>query len=75
VSLPPELRRQRLNALQHELRTPLAALLGHAELLQDHGHVLPEQAQGSLACMRRAGDRLIRALDSVSAILDGQDQR
>ncbi len=75
VSLPPELRRQRLDALQHELRTPLTALLGHAELLQDHGPALPEQARESLACMQRAGDRLRRALGSVSAILDGRDQR
>jgi signal transduction histidine kinase len=75
VSLPPELRRQRLDALQHELRTPLTALLGHAELLQDRGHALPEEARESLACMARAGDRLRRALDSVSAILDGRDRR
>lgn len=75
VSLPPELRRQRLDALQHELRTPLTALLGHAELLQDHCHALPEEVLKSLACMARAGERLRRALDSVSGILDGRDQR
>ena len=75
VSLPPELRRQRLDALQHELRTPLTALLGHAELLQDHGPALPEEVRESLACMERAGDRLRLALDSVSAILDGRVPR
>jgi signal transduction histidine kinase len=75
VSLPPELRRQRLDALQHELRTPLTALLGHVELLQDQDDALPKEVRESLACMSRAGDRLRRALDSVSAILDGRDQR
>jgi signal transduction histidine kinase len=72
VSLAPELRRQRLDTLQHELRTPLAALLGHAELLQDLGPALPDEAQKSLACMVRAGERLTLALDAVSAILDGR---
>ena len=72
VSLPPELRRQRLETLQHELRTPLAALLGHAELLQDLGSALPIEAQESLACMLRAGKRLTMALDAVTAILDGR---
>ncbi|MCW2735724.1 histidine kinase dimerization/phospho-acceptor domain-containing protein [Nocardioides sp.] len=72
VSLPPEIRRQRLGVLQHELRTPLAVLLGHAELLQDLGPALPEEARESLAAMLRAGERLTLALDSVSAILDGR---
>lgn len=75
ASLPPELRRQRLDALQHELRTPLTALLGHAELLQDHADALPEEVRASLDCMARAGERLRRALDSVPAMLDGRDQR
>jgi hypothetical protein len=79
VSLPPELRRQRLAVLQHELRTPLTVLLGHAELLQDLGPTLPEGARQSLACMVRAGERLTLALDSVSAMIDGRvpptDQR
>lgn len=73
ASLPPELRRQRLDALQHELRTPLTALLGHVELLQDHGEALPPEVVKSLDCMARAGDRLRRTLDSVSAVIDGRD--
>jgi signal transduction histidine kinase len=74
VTQPPELRRQRLAALQHELRTPLTVVLGHAELLQDLGPTLPEEARESLARMVRAGERLTLALDSVSAILDGRVQ-
>jgi signal transduction histidine kinase len=70
--LPPELRRQRLDTLQHELRTPLAVLLGHAELLQDLGPALPDEARTSLACMVRAGTRLTLALDAMSAMLDGR---
>jgi signal transduction histidine kinase len=75
ASLPPELRRQRLDALQHELRTPLTALLGHAELLQDHGDALPQEVLKSLDCMARAGERLRCALDSVSTMIHGRDQR
>jgi signal transduction histidine kinase len=75
ASLPPELRRQRLDALQHELRTPMTSLLGHAELLEDLGPVLTDEARRSLAGVIRAGERLRLALDSVSAILDGRGLR
>ncbi|MDO9455380.1 PAS domain-containing protein [Nocardioides sp.] len=72
VSLPPELRRQRFETLQHEFRTPLTSLLGHAELLQDLGPELTEEAHLSLACLLRAGERLRVALDSLTDILDGR---
>lgn len=71
ASASPELRRQRVAALQHELRTPLAVLRGHAELLQYLGPGLPDDAHQSLDCIVRAVERLTRALDSVSAVLDG----
>jgi hypothetical protein len=54
--------------------THLLSLLGHAELLQDLGPVLTDEARKPLACVLRAGERVRLALDSVSSILSGGDQ-
>lgn len=59
--------RELAEAINHHLRTPLAAMLGHAELLLDRRHELPSPLEGSAAGIVRAGLRLD---DAVSVICD-----
>jgi PAS domain S-box-containing protein len=54
--------------LNHELRTPLATLLGHVELLTEADLELPEQATRSLAAMARATDRLTTFAETLTAL-------
>lgn len=70
-SLPghDHLRGQLVDTINHELRTPLATLLGHTELLQDLDLDLPEAAKHSLGAIVRAGERLLDLADTVSEII------
>lgn len=63
---PTGLRMQLVDIVNHELRTPLSALLGHAELLQDLD--LPDEALSSVASIVRAGERLMELAASVSQL-------
>jgi two-component system sensor histidine kinase SenX3 len=47
-----------VESVNHHLRTPVAAILLHAELLVAHGDELPTEVQGSLDCILRGGQRL-----------------
>lgn len=51
-------RRQILERVNHEIRTPLSTLLGHLELLEDAAVPLPPRVETSLRAIGRAGDRL-----------------
>jgi signal transduction histidine kinase len=62
------LRMQLVDIVNHELRTPLSALLGHAELLQDLD--LPEHARSSVAAIVRAGERLMDLAAAVSELTE-----
>lgn len=53
-----ELRRATLERVQHEIRTPLSALLGHLELMEDLDADLPFRLDISMQAMSRAGRRL-----------------
>ncbi|WP_309067431.1 PAS domain-containing sensor histidine kinase [Microbacterium sp.] len=57
--------RQRIAAVvSHELRNPLTAVIGHAELgVEDPG--LPDAARRKFDTIRRAGERMERLLDQV----------
>ena len=59
--LTTDQRRRMLEQVHHEIRTPLAALLGHLELVEEADVELPYRLEISLAAVNRAGDRL-RAL-------------
>ena len=54
--------RELAEAINHHLRTPLAAILGHAELLLDRRHELPSPLEGSAAGIVRAGARAPRVV-------------
>jgi len=56
--------------LNHELRTPLSALLGHAELLAEADLELPDQAARSISAMQRATERLTTFAQTLTALGD-----
>jgi signal transduction histidine kinase len=56
--------------VNHHLRTPLTAMLGHAELLGE-GHLdLPDEARQSLECLHRAGGRLQDVVLGICELID-----
>ena len=56
--------------VNHHLRTPLTAMLGHAELLGE-GHLeLPDEARQSLECLQRAGGRLQDVVLGICELID-----
>ena len=65
-----ELRHRLVDTINHEFRTPLAAVLGHAELLQDLGDQLPASARHSLDRMVDAGQRLADLVQTLSELAD-----
>lgn len=60
--------------LGHELRSPVAAILGYQELL-DEGVLgpLPGAASDALRRIRFAADQLVTLIDAVEGSSDGQD--
>jgi signal transduction histidine kinase len=65
-----ELRNRLLETVNHELRTPVTKLLGHAELLDDRRDDLPAFAHGSIDAMLRGGRDLAQLLRTVSELAD-----
>jgi two-component system sensor histidine kinase BaeS len=63
-----ELRRQSVADLSHELRTPVAGMLGRIEAAEDG--VLP--LQGNLAAMHADALRLTQLLDDLARLADAQ---
>jgi signal transduction histidine kinase len=66
--LPPHVRREALELINHEIRTPLATLLGHLELLEDADVELPFRLEISLRAIGRSGERLRELLSEVDAL-------
>ena len=66
-----ELRRALVANLAHELRTPLAALLGYADLLGDglRGDDLAEAVAETSAVAGRAGRRVLAAVDDLQELV------
>jgi K+-sensing histidine kinase KdpD len=56
--------------VNHNLRTPLTTILGHAELLLDQQDDLPPGAARSLKALWRAGERLREELTCISDWID-----
>lgn len=65
-----ELRDVLITSLNHEFRTPLSAILGHTELLEDISADVPPAARRSVEAIQRAGQRLAAVADDVSALVD-----
>ncbi|MGO4255682.1 histidine kinase dimerization/phospho-acceptor domain-containing protein [Marmoricola sp. RAF53] len=65
-----ELNRSMAETVNHDLRTPLTTILGHAELLIDRQDEFPPGAARSLEALWRAGQRLQDTVTSISAWID-----
>lgn len=57
-----------VDVLNHEIRTPLAILMGYAELLEDLG--LGDEAAPAVTAISAAVDRLAKVADSLSRMAD-----
>ena len=64
-------RRQLLERVHHEIRTPLSSLVGHLELLDEVDAELPYRVDLSLQAVRRAADRLRDLLAELDESVTG----
>lgn len=65
-----ELSRSLAETVNHNLRTPLSTILGHAELLLDRRDDLPPELRSSLEALWRAGKRLHDVVTWMSGWID-----
>ena len=65
-----ELNRSLAETVNHNLRTPLTTMLGHAELMLDQEDDLPPEAARSLNALWRAGQRLNEVVTWISEWID-----
>jgi signal transduction histidine kinase len=65
-----ELSRSLAETVNHNLRTPLTTMLGHAELLLDQRDELPQEATASVEAVWRAGQRLNDVVNWISEWID-----
>ena len=59
-----------VETINHEFRTPLAALIGHLELIREHEAELPEELAKSLDAIERAGWRLRDLVDAATELVE-----
>jgi PAS domain S-box-containing protein len=59
-----------VETINHEFRTPLAALMGHLELIRDRPDDLPEELERSLEAIERAGWRLRDLVDAATELVE-----
>ena len=59
-----------VETINHEFRTPLTKLLGHAELLVDSEVPLPEQTKRSIQTMFQATQDLVSLLETLTHLID-----
>lgn len=69
------IRHQVVEAMNHEFRTPLAALLAHVELVRDREDELPEELVASFEAIERATWRLRDLIMSVTELIDEAGSR
>ena len=65
-----ELNRSLAETVNHNLRTPLTTILGHAELLMDQQDDFPPEATPSVEAVWRAGQRLNEVVTWISEWID-----
>ena len=65
-----ELNRSLAETVNHNLRTPLTTILGHAELLIEQQDDFPQEATHSLQSLWRACQRLNDVVTSISEWID-----
>jgi PAS domain S-box-containing protein len=67
------LRKRLVDTINHEFRTPLAALLGHVELIHDHHGDLDPELTAWLAAIERSGWKLRDLVLAVDELVSGED--
>jgi signal transduction histidine kinase len=70
-----DLRARLVETVNHEVRTPVAAITGQLELLEELVPPLPETAQWSLGVMKRATARLGEVVDTISELAEQSQKR
>jgi signal transduction histidine kinase len=65
-----EVQNRVVETINHEFRTPLAALIGHLELLRDREEPLPDDLAHSLDAIERAGWRLRDLVDGARELVE-----
>jgi signal transduction histidine kinase len=65
-----ELTRSLAETVNHNLRTPLTTIMGHAELLMDQRELLPPEAASSVEALWRSTNRLNEVLSWISGWID-----
>lgn len=65
-----ELRDRLVETVNHQVRTPLATMIGHLELIEPSVPELPEPVQWSLRAMTRAAERLAEVVRTISDLAD-----
>ena len=60
--------------INHEFRTPLAALLGHLEIVREHHDDVPPDLARSLEAIERAGWRLRDLVCAAATLIDHQEE-
>ena len=66
-----DLRRRLVETINHEFRTPPAALLGHVELIHDHHDDLDPELTAWLAAIERSGWKLRDLVLEIDALVNG----
>lgn len=64
------LRERLVVTINHELRTPLSKIIGHAELLHDALPALPTHVHNCVNVISRAADDLMRLADVISELAE-----
>jgi PAS domain S-box-containing protein len=64
-----------VETINHEFRTPLAALLGHVELIHEHRERLDPELIGLLAAIERSSWRLRDLVEEVADLVNRRSQR
>lgn len=64
------LREQLVETVNHEIRTPLAKIIGHAELIQDQREDLPSPVHKSVDTIVNAAAELYRLADDISDLAE-----
>lgn len=69
------LRKRLVETINHEFRTPLAALLGHVELIHDHADELDPELNAWFEAIERSGWRLRDLVVEVAELVSDEDDQ
>jgi signal transduction histidine kinase len=74
AELEEQLRQRLVHTVNHEFRTPLAALLGNLEVVRDHHDGVGEDLARSLAAIERSAWRLCHLVGTAATLIEKQEE-